>query len=80
MEYSGKLFGKVGNKYFPLESTTEDFECLQKNIGQLESKLKIAEKALNEIVKFDEDLEDEYGDPGELANSALEKIMIVDGF
>ena len=25
-------------------------------------------------------LEDEWGDPGERANSALEKIMILDGF
>jgi hypothetical protein len=44
------------------------------------SKLKVAEQALNDITKWDDDLEDEYGDPGERASSALKKIMILNGF
>jgi len=44
------------------------------------TKLKVAEQALNDILKWDDDLQDEWGDLGERANSALEKIMILDGF
>jgi len=80
MEYKGKLYGKVGNSYFPLDATSDDFDGMQKNIEQLKQKLQIAEKALNQVVNFNEELQDEFGDPGELANSALEKIMVVDGF
>lgn len=32
MEYKGKLYGKVGKVYFPLEKTTDDIEELEKNI------------------------------------------------
>lgn len=43
MEYSGKLYGKVGSSYIPLINTTDDFENLQKRVKDLEnenSKLK----------------------------------------
>ncbi len=30
MEYKGKLYGKVGNAYLPLLSSTDDFERLEK--------------------------------------------------
>jgi len=52
----------------------------QEQIEILKQKLRVAEKALNDIMKWDDDLEDEWGDPGERANAALEKIMIIDGF
>ncbi|MDD5013565.1 MAG: hypothetical protein PHW73_00500 [Atribacterota bacterium] len=35
MEYKGKLYGKVGNYYIPLENTTDDFEDLQKRLDEL---------------------------------------------
>ena len=31
MQYEGKLYGKVGKSYFPLEETTEDVERLRLN-------------------------------------------------
>lgn len=80
MDYKGKLYGKVGKSYFPLEPTTDDFEGLQKKIQILKDKLQIAEKALNDIVKWDEELEEEWGDPGEHASRCLEKLMLIDGF
>jgi len=36
MEYKGKLYGKVGKSYFPLEETTEDFELLKKRVLELQ--------------------------------------------
>ena len=29
MEYKGKLYGKVGDNYIPLEATTDDIEKMQ---------------------------------------------------
>ncbi|MBC7382806.1 MAG: hypothetical protein H7296_07390 [Bacteroidia bacterium] len=55
-------------------------EQLNQALELVKSKLKLAENALNDIVKWDDELEDEWGDPGNRANSALEKIMIIDGF
>ena len=40
MEYKGKLYGKVANKYFPLESTTEEWDNLEKKIKHLEMQVK----------------------------------------
>ena len=80
MEYKGKLYGKVHKSYFPLEATTDDFEALQTNIELLKKKLQVAEKALNDIVKWDDDLEYEWGDPGERASRCLEKLALLDGF
>ena len=59
---------------------TEEIWLLKAELEKTKNKLQIAENALNDIVRWDEDLEDEWGDCGELANSALEKIMIIDGF
>jgi len=53
---------------------------LKQALELAKSKLKVAGQALNDIVKWDDDLEYEWGDPGERANFALEKIMILDGF
>lgn len=52
----------------------------KEQIEILKQKLRVAEEALNDIVRFDDELEDEWGDPGERANAALEKMMIIDGF
>ena len=40
MEYIGKLYGKVGGEYFPMEETTKDIDKLKARIGELEGKLK----------------------------------------
>ena len=55
MEYSGKLFGKVGKSYFPLEATTEDFDGLKNGNELLKKKLQVAEKALCDILKTEDD-------------------------
>jgi hypothetical protein len=62
--------------------TDEEIEKLtdKEQIEILKQKLRVAEEALNDIVRFDDELEDEWGDPGERANAALEKMMIIDGF
>lgn len=39
MEYIGKLFGKIGNKYFDTGTTSEDYDKLKERIGELETKL-----------------------------------------
>ena len=59
---------------------SKEIKNLKTALELAKSKLQVAEKALNDIVKWDDDLEDEWGGPGERANSALEKIMILDGF
>jgi hypothetical protein len=59
---------------------TKEIENLKTALELAKSKLQVAEKALNDIVRWDDDLEDEWGDPGNCANSALEKMMILDGF
>jgi len=47
MEYKGKLYGKIGKGYFPLEKTTEDFELLEKNILNDDKARIVIESALN---------------------------------
>ena len=59
---------------------SKEIENLKTALELTKSKLKVAEKALNDIVRWDDDLEDEWGDPGNRANSDLEKMMILDGF
>ena len=59
---------------------SKEIENLKTALELAKSKLQVAEKALNDIVRWDNDLEDEWGDPGNRANSALEKMMILDGF
>ena len=59
---------------------SKEVENLKQALELYKSKLKVAEQALNDIVRWDDNLEDEWGDPGSRANSALEKIMILDGF
>ena len=59
---------------------SKEVENLKTALELAKSKLQVAEKALNDIVRWDDDLDDEWGDPGNRANSALEKMMILDGF
>lgn len=59
---------------------SNEVENLKTALELAKSKLHVAEKALNDIIRWDDDLEDEWGDPGNRANSALEKMMILDGF
>lgn len=65
---------------FNRSNMSKEVEQLKQALELAKLKLQVAEKALNDIVKWDEDLEDEWGDPRERANDALEKIMILDGF
>ena len=59
---------------------SKEIENLKTALELAKSKLQVAEKALNDIVRWDDNLEYEWGDPGNRANSALEKMMILDGF
>jgi hypothetical protein len=52
----------------------------QEQIEALKQLLTLAKQALNDIASWSYDLEDEWGDPGNRANAALEKLMIIDGF
>ena len=40
MDYVGKLYGKIGDKYFPTGKTSEDWDNLVATIEDLESQLK----------------------------------------
>lgn len=40
MEYEGKLYGKAGKIYFPMEETTQDVDNLKSRIKDLEQQLK----------------------------------------
>lgn len=80
MEYKGKLYGKVGKSYFPLEATKEDFEGFKNGNEFLKQKLQVAEKALNDILKWQEDVDGDWDYPETIASNALEKLAKIDGF
>jgi uncharacterized protein YllA (UPF0747 family) len=42
MQYKGKLYGKVGNSYIPLESTTEDYDYLERQLAYAKEALNAA--------------------------------------
>ena len=42
MEYHGKLYGKIGNKYFDTDKTSHDYDALEKQVEKL--------KELNEFI------------------------------
>lgn len=52
MEYHGRLFGKVGNKYFDTGSTSDDFDNLQKRVAELEAQI---EKISNVEIRESDD-------------------------
>lgn len=62
-----------------MELNSELDRIKQKN-AILFKKLEVAQNALKDISKWDDELENEWGDPGNRANAAIEKIMILDGF
>ena len=80
MEYKGKLYGKIGKSYIPLLSTTDDVDAMEANIKQLKLKLSIAEKALNGILNWQEDVDGDWDYPETIASNALEKLSKIDGF
>ena len=67
MEYIGKLYGKIGNKYFDTNHTTNDWNTLQKENEELRDELKLYTsilegteqgKTLKENTKLKEALKD----------------------
>ena len=58
----------------------DKIKALEANLEQTKAKLHVAVKALEDVKKWDDDLEDEWGDTGERASRALEKIAMLDGF
>lgn len=63
-----------------LTKEQKQIQDLMANCQLLRQKLQIAENALDDIKLWSDHIEDEWGDPGERANAALEKIMVIDGF
>lgn len=52
MEYEGRLYGKIGRKYVPLENTTDDFKKLEKIIEDQNMKIgELTEKLSLQLVK-----------------------------
>ena len=49
-------------------------KALEAKLEQTKAKLFIAISALTDIANWDDDLDDEWGDPGEYASEVLEKI------
>jgi hypothetical protein len=47
---------------------------MKKMIKSLDYKLMVAKQGLSDIKHWDEDLEEEWGDPGERASEALKEI------
>lgn len=80
MEYKGKLYGKIGKSLIPLEATTDDFEGLENKNKVLKEKLQVAEKALNDILIWQEDVDGDWDYPETIASNALEKLAKIDGF
>jgi hypothetical protein len=74
MEYKGKLYGKVNDSYFKLEQSTDDFDSMLSDIEYLTEMLNIAKVALNDIANWNDDLINEWGDPGERAISCLKEL------
>ncbi len=46
MKYTGKLYGKVSNTYYPLQETSEDFKKMKNRIKNLEN---ACNNAINEL-------------------------------
>lgn len=54
-------------------------KALEANLEQTKAKLKVAVESLEKIKKWDEGKDDEWLDFQGITNSALEKIMMIDG-
>lgn len=46
MEYEGKLYGKVGDEYFPLQENSQDFEELKSRISNLYRRHKLLQSKI----------------------------------
>lgn len=86
-EIKKMLADEVGANFSELEISeiknnilNEKCSILKEQIDLQKSKFKIAEQALNDIIKWDDILEDKWSDQGHRANNALEKIMVLEGF
>lgn len=49
MEYSGKLYGKIANKYISVDKTAEDFDQIQVKLALLEKKINEEEEHLKSL-------------------------------
>ena len=76
MEYHGKLYGKIGNKYFDTERTSNDFDEMLKALK--ESRRTICRLRLSMSVHTDCVEDSEFADYVDLADSTechLEKLI-----
>jgi hypothetical protein len=81
LEHEIRHIFESGENELRIFNMAVDFiEKREANLEQTKSKLLVAVKALQDVKKWDDDLEDEWGDPGERAGRALEKIDMIDGF
>lgn len=58
----------------------EVVKILEQKVGILEKQLFIAVNALEDVIIWNDDLEDEWGDPSERAQEAKRQINILEGF
>ena len=77
VEVSGETVDLIVNQVM---KAIYDERPVLKNIEELENKLRVTKKALEDIVKWNDELENEWGEPDNRANAALQKIMVMDGF
>ena len=54
MNYSGKLYGKIGKKYFPMEKTSDDIDNELKAANDSVAVLKRENEELKKIIKSTE--------------------------
>lgn len=52
MEYKGKLYGKIGNKYFDTSHTAEDWDKLTDRIKELEQQLQVSKLPMHDVSNF----------------------------
>lgn len=60
MQYEGKLYGKVGNGYFPLEATSQDFDSIIKVLQK--SRIIIAQMKRSMLAHPDCEVGSEFDD------------------
>lgn len=72
VEFNSRLTAKLGIK--------DDWDCLEKSLEDYKKKIEIAEKALNDILKWQEDTSENWEYPETIAEKALEKLAKIDGF
>jgi len=82
MEYKGKLYGKSGNIYFPLQETTEDVEALKQQIKYLKKQCNIPDVVncnfinKNKLMDREEILKQAQAKLPNINECNLEKIII----